>query len=239
MTPHNEAKKEDIAPICLLAGDPLRAKHIAETYLEDYKLVNKIRNMYAYTGYYKGNRITVFPHGMGMPSIGIYLYELFKFYDVQKVIRVGSCGTYSPELNLLDTLLVEKSYTEGNFAHSLTGRDCHIAEASKGFNELIEKTALEKNIKLTRANVVCAEVFDYYLEDLDAFVNRLPKDLNITGCDMESFVVFYLAEYFKREAACLLTVVDSHATHTLVSPIDRENSLNDMVKVALDAIIKE
>lgn len=239
MTPHNEAKKEDIAPICLLAGDPLRAKHIAETYLTDSKLVNDIRNMYAYTGFYKDTRITVFPHGIGMPSIGIYLYELFKFYDVQKVIRVGSCGVYSPDFKLLDTLLVEKSYTEGNFAKALTGRECHISEASKGLNTIIEEVAKEKNIKLTKANVVCTEVFDYYLEDLDAFLDRLPKDLNIIGCEMESFVLFYLAEYFKREAACILTVVDSHALNTLVSPIDRENSLNDMVKVALDAIIKK
>ena len=239
MTPHNEAKKEDIAPICLLAGDPLRAKHIAETYLKDYKLVNDIRNMFAYTGYYKDTRITVFPHGMGMPSIGIYLYELFKFYDVQKVIRVGSCGAYSPDLNLLDTLLVEKSYTEGNFAYALTGKETHISEASYSFNKILEEVAEEKNIKLTKANVACTEVFDYYVEDLSAYLERLPKDLNLIACDMESFVVFYLAKYFKREAACLLTVVDSHALKTMVSPIDRENSLNNMVKVALDAIVKK
>lgn len=91
MTPHNEAKKEDIARIVIMPGDPLRAKYIAENFLEDYKLVNSVRNMFAYTGFYKGKRITVMASGMGMPSMGIYCYELYKFYDVDTIIRIGSC----------------------------------------------------------------------------------------------------------------------------------------------------
>ena len=137
MTPHNEAKKEDIAEIVLMPGDPLRAKYIAENFLENYKLVNSVRNMYGYTGYYKGKRLTVFASGMGMPSMGIYAYELYKFYDVKSIIRLGSCGAYSPNLNIFDTILVNTSYTEGNFAYGLEGVDCHRAFADKELNNAI------------------------------------------------------------------------------------------------------
>lgn len=115
MTPHNEAKKEDISKIVLMPGDPLRAKYIADNFLENAKLVNSVRNMLSYTGYYKGKRITVFPSGMGMPSAGIYSYELFKFYDVENIIRIGTCGSYSEDLNLLDVILVDNSYTARKF----------------------------------------------------------------------------------------------------------------------------
>ena len=111
MTPHNEANKEDIANIVIMPGDPLRAKYIAENYLEDYKLVNAVRNIYAYTGFYKGKRITIMASGMGMPSMGIYSYELFKLYDVDYIIRIGSCGGYSPELKLFDVVLSENCFS--------------------------------------------------------------------------------------------------------------------------------
>ena len=159
-------------------------------------------------------------------------------YDVQKVIRVGSCGAYSPDLKMLDTILVDKSYTEGNFAHSLSGTESHLAEASNELNSIIENIALDNNIKITKGNVVCSEVFDYYLSDLDSFLARLPQDLNIIGAEMESFALFYLAKYFNREAACLLTVVDSHILKEQVTPEARENSLNDMIKLALDTTLK-
>ena len=129
MTPHISSKKEDIASIVLMPGDPLRAKYIAENFLENAKLVNSVRNIFAYTGNYKNKRITVFASGMGMPSIGIYSYELYKFYDVDIIIRIGSCGAYSEDLNLFDTILVEKSYTEGNFAYALNSINEHISEA--------------------------------------------------------------------------------------------------------------
>ena len=114
MTPHNEAKYGEIAKNVLMPGDPLRAKYIADNFLEDCKLINKLRNMYGYTGKYKGVEITVFASGMGMPSMGIYAYELYKFYDVENIIRIGTCGALSPELELLDTILVNDSYTKGN-----------------------------------------------------------------------------------------------------------------------------
>ena len=115
MTVHNEAKKEDIAKTVLMLGDPMRAKMIAEKYLDDYKLVNSVRGMYAYTGFYKGNRITVMASGMGIPSIGIYSYELYKFYDVDNIIRVGSCGTYIKDLNLYDIVSYPEHAVDGNY----------------------------------------------------------------------------------------------------------------------------
>ena len=153
MTIHNEANLNEIAKTVLMPGDPLRAKYIAEKYLTDYKLVNKIRNIYAYTGKYNGKEITVMASGMGMPSIGIYSYELYKFYNVDAIIRIGSAGAYSDKLNLLDLVLIEKSYTEGNFAKSMTGIESHIIEANSDLNNLIYNTAVEKGINCIRANM--------------------------------------------------------------------------------------
>ena len=238
MTPHNEAIKEDISDIVLMPGDPLRAKYIADNFMEDTKVINNVRNMLGYTGYYKGKRITVFASGMGMPSIGIYAYELFKFYAVKYIIRIGSCGAYSPDLNIFDTILVDNSYTQGNFAHSLDGTDCHIVKADEYLNALIEKEAKDQNIQIIKGNVVCSEVFDYYVKDLNSFINSFPKELNIIGAEMESFALFYLAKYFSRKASCLLTVVDSHYKHQEISAEDRQNSLNTMIKLALESCIK-
>lgn len=133
MTPHNDAKKEDIAKIVLMPGDPLRAKYIADNFLEDVRLVNSVRNMYGYTGKYKGKEITVFASGMGMPSMGIYCFELYKFYDVETIIRIGSCGGYSQDLNLFDTVLLDNTYTEGNFAFSFDCGNTHIAKATRKY----------------------------------------------------------------------------------------------------------
>ena len=234
MTPHNEAKKEDIADIVLMPGDTLRAKYIAENFLEDYKLVNSVRNMYGYTGYYKGKRLTVFASGMGMPSMGIYAYELYKFYDVKSIIRLGSCGAYSPDLNIFDTILVNASYTEGNFAYGLEGVDCHRSFADKGLNDSLTSAAQRLGINLISGDVLCSEVFDYYVKDLDALIKRFPKDLNIIGAEMESFALFYTAKYLNKKAACLLTVVDSHYKNQEISAEEREKSLNTMIKLALE-----
>ena len=114
-TPHNEAQLGDIAKTVIMPGDPLRAKYIAENFLENFKLVNQVRGMYAYTGTYKGQTLTIMASGMGMPSIGIYSYELYKFYNVENIIRIGSCGGYKPELKLFDIILSEKVFSERQF----------------------------------------------------------------------------------------------------------------------------
>ena len=238
MTPHISSKKEDIANIVLMPGDPLRAKYIAENFLENVKQVNSVRNMFAYTGYYKGKKITVFASGMGMPSIGIYSYELYKFYDVDTIIRIGSCGAYSENLNLFDTILVDKSYTEGNFAYALHGVNEHLALSSSSLNDLIEETARETNIPYTKGNTLCSECFDYYIKSIDELIARFPKDLNIIGAEMEAFALFYTAKYLNKKASCLLTVVDSHYKKQVISAEEREKSLNNMIKLALESCLK-
>lgn len=236
MTIHCNAKKEDIEKIVLMPGDPLRAKYIAENFLTNVRLVNTVRNMLAYTGEYKGKKVTVFSSGMGMPSMGIYCYELYKFYDVEKIIRIGSCGVYTPDIDLLDTLLVDTTYTEGNFAYEWNSEDCHIMEASKELNNNIEEVAKKLNIHYTKGNTLCSDCFDRYLDNIDALLNRLPKNLNIIGAEMEAFALFYIAKYLNKKAACLLTVVDSLAKKQSSTAEEREKSLNNMIKLALESI---
>lgn len=235
MTPHNEAKKEDIAKIVIMPGDPLRAKYIAENFLENAKLVNSIRNIYAYTGEYKGKRITVMASGMGMPSMGIYSYELYKFYDVDTIIRIGSCGTFTPDVKIGNTILVEKSYTEGNFALAMNNEICHIINSNLVTTNTIEKVANEENIPIVKGNILCNEYFDPYMEDIQKLFDRLPKDLNLLGSEMESFALFYTANVLNKKAACLLSVVDSMFEKKALSADERQTSLTTMIKLALDS----
>lgn len=236
MSVHCNAEIGDIEKNVLMPGDPLRAKYIAENFLEDAKLVNTVRNMLAYTGTYKGKKVTVFSSGMGMPSMGIYSYELFKFYGVEKIIRIGSCGAYDENLNLFDTVLVDQSYTEGNFAYTWNEENCHLASSSKELNEKIEETAKKISIPYVKGNAFCSECFDTYLDDINRLINRFPKDLDLIACEMESFVLFYMAKYFGKQASCLLTVVDSHYKKQESTSEEREKSLNDMIILALESI---
>ena len=236
MTPHIHSKKEDIAKTVLCPGDPLRAKYIAENFLENARLVNSVRNILTYTGTYKGKEVTIFASGMGMPSMGIYCYELYKFYDVENIIRIGSCGAYDESLNLMDTVLVNKSYTEGNFAMALNNNNCHLIEATPELNKKIKETANKLNINCIEANALCSECFDYYIEDINVLLHRLPSDLKISACEMEAFALFYTAKYLNKKAACLLTVVDSHYKKQEISAESREKSLNDMIVLALESV---
>lgn len=236
MTPHNEAKLEDIANIVLMAGDPLRVKYIAENFLEDCKLVNNVREAYCYTGTYEGKRVSVMAHGMGIPSMGIYSYELFHIYNVDVIIRLGSCGALSDELNLLDTVLVEKSYTESNYAYSFDNEKCNIASADEEINSQIEKVAKEEGISYVKGNALCNECFDPYLPDKDAVINRAPKDLELIAAEMEAFALFYNAKREGKKAACLLTVVDVPKEGKGISAEERQTSLNNMIKLALNTV---
>jgi len=234
-TAHNEANLGDIAKTVLMSGDPLRVKAIAEKYLDNPKLVNKIRNIYAYTGTYKGKEVTVMAHGMGIPSMGIYAYELFKFYEVDKIIRLGSCGAYSEDLNLLDILLVDKSYTESNFSYELNNEKVNETESSKDVNDKLKEAAKKLGINLVEGNVMSTDCFDWYVKDIKVLLDRLPND--VIAAEMESFALFYLAEKFNKKAACLLTVVDSHYKKEELSAEDRESKLDNMALVALESII--
>ena len=236
-TAHNEANIGDIAKTVIMSGDPLRVKAIAEKYLENSRIVNQIKGEYAYTGTYKGKEITVMSHGMGMPSAGIYFYELFNIYGVDKIIRLGSCGAYSKDINLLDIILVDKSYTESNYAYTLNNEHVNICSATEEINDKIESIANKNSIKIVKGNVCSSDCFDWYMSDLSKFLDRLPKDLNIIAAEMESFALFYIAKLLNKEAACLLTVVDSHYKKEELSASERQNSVDKMTILALDSVI--
>ena len=237
-TPHNEANKGDIAKTVIMPGDPLRAKYIVENFFENYKIVNEVRGMYAYTGTYKGKTLTVMASGMGMPSMGIYSYELFKFYDVENIIRIGSCGAYLPELNLFDIILSENVFSEGNYALTLNNDNCHIASSSKELNSIIENTAIENNIKLTKGNTVCTDCFDVYMTDVNKFLERIPNEFNPISAEMEAFALFYNANLLGKNATCLMSVVDSKYIKDIATTEQRQTGLNNMITLALDAAIK-
>ena len=237
-TPHNEAKLGEIAKTVIMPGDPLRAKYIAENFLENAKLVNTVRNIYAYTGEYKGKRITVMASGMGMPSMGIYCYELYKFYDVDTIIRIGSCGTFVPEIKIFDTILVDKSYTEGNFALAMNNETCHVVDGSNEILNIINSTSKETNIPVVQGTILCNEYFDPYMEDIQKLFDRFPNDLKILGSEMESFALFYSAKVLNKKAGCLLTVVDSMFEKKSISADERQTSLNNMITLALESSLK-
>ena len=237
-TPHNEANKGDFAKTVIMPGDPLRAKYIAENFLDNYKLVNQVRGMLAYTGTYKGKEISVMAHGMGMPSVGIYSYELFKFYDVENIIRIGSCGGYKPELKLFDIILSENVFSESNYALTLNNDDCHIVSSSKELNSIIENTAKETNTNIIRGNTVSTDRFDVYMTDVNKFMKRLPENFNPVSVEMEAFALFYNAKLLNKKASCLMSVVDSKFSKNVATAEERQTGLNNMIKLALDAAIK-
>lgn len=237
-TPHNEANIGDIAKTVVMPGDPLRAKYIAENFLDNYKLVNQVRGMYAYTGTYKGKEITVMAHGMGMPSVGIYTYELFKIYGVENIIRIGSCGGYKPELKLFDIILTENVFSESNYALTLNNDNCHIISSNSDLNSIIEDTAKDSNINVVLGNTVCTDCFDVYMTDVNKFLERVPDNFNPVAAEMEAFALFYNAKLLNKKASCLMSVVDSKFIKDIATPEERQTGLNTMIKLALDSAIK-
>ena len=221
MTPHNRAKKGEIAKTVIMPGDPMRAKYIAENFLDDYKLVNDVRGMYAYTGLYQGKEVTVMAHGMGMPSIGIYSYELYKLYDVEEIIRIGSCGAYLEEMKLFDIILATAVYSESNFALTLNNDDCHVTYSDEDLNIKIEKV----------------DCFDVYMTDINKFFERMPKGVKPIAAEMEAFALFYIAKMLGKKAACLMSVVDSKYIKEVATAEEREKGLNKMIKLALDSVL--
>ncbi len=236
-TPHISSEKEDVAKVVLMPGDPLRAKYIADKFLTDVKLVNEVRNNYGFTGFYKGNKVTVFSSGMGIPSIGIYAYELFKFYDVDKIIRIGSCGSNHPDVKLLDVVLATSAYTLNPYAKLLFDEEVYEAKATESIiNDII---TANKNLKskLVTGEVITSDVFDVYA-DGDKFIKNFPSDRNFVASEMEAFCLLYLATKFNKEAATLLTVVDSKYDDNIVTSKQRETSLDDMIILALESSFK-
>ena len=234
---HINAEKGSIAEIVLMPGDPLRAKYIAENFLNDAKEVCNLRNMLGYTGTYKGIKVSVVGSGMGMPSMGIYSWELYHYFNVKKIIRIGTCGVVSPKVNVPELILATSAYSESNFAYTFNNYESHITYPSKDLNNLILEANKELNYKLHAGDITTMDVFGPYI-DYDRVLDRMPKDLDIIGEEMEAFALFHIAKHFNREAACILTAVDSKYSDVVLSGEDRQNSLNEMITLALEAIIK-
>ncbi len=222
-----------IAKTVLMPGDPLRAKYIADTYLTRVIQINAVRNMLGYTGYFGRKKVTVFGSGMGMPSIGIYSYELFNFYHVDKIIRIGSCGAYDPKLKLYDVLLVEQAYSESSYAKTLGLKSSHIIKANLALNNRILKASIKTGIPVTPITVHSSDVF--YRLDPNAWMNIRDK-YHAAAVEMESFALFANAKASKKKAACLLTVSDSFITHEQTTAQERQEAFTKMMEIALHSV---
>jgi len=232
-TPHNAANPGDIAATVLMPGDPLRAKLIAETYLENPVCFNTVRGMLGYTGTYKGKRISVMGSGMGMPSMGIYSYELFTAYDVQRIIRIGSMGAYAEEAKLRDVMLVTSAWSESTFARTQNGCQNDVLYPSEALTDTIRKTAemigqpiLEGRIHSTDVFYTAPGAFDF---------RACNRQRGCLGVEMESFALFHNAKACGKEAACLATVSDSFVSEEKLSAEERQTSFNAMMRLALEA----
>ncbi|HCY06213.1 MAG: purine-nucleoside phosphorylase [Erysipelotrichaceae bacterium] len=233
-TAHNTAAKGDIAKTVLMPGDPLRAKFIAETFLEDVVQFNSVRNMFGFTGTYKGEKVSVMGSGMGMPSIGIYSYELYTVYDVENIIRIGSAGAYVEDLALYDVVLASASYSESSFAKTQNGYDKDIIYPSEKLNEKIKAAAKELNIPLTETLIHSSDIF--YREGGKGYIDGLVEK-GCTCVEMESFGLFHNANVLGKNAACLLTISDSLVLNQVTTPEERQTSFTKMMEIALNAAI--
>jgi len=231
-TPHIEVKEEGIiAKTVLMPGDPLRAKYIADNFLENVEQFNTVRNMFGFTGTYKGRKISVMGSGMGMPSIGIYSYELFNSYGVENIIRIGSCGAYTDELNLYDVLLASDAWSESSYAKVQSGYDADAIAATPELNEKIEGIAKELNIPVRTGRIHSSDVF--YRENFKEF-EGIRDNHGCMAVEMESFALFANAKVLGKNAACLLTVSDSLVTGELTTSEERQNAFTKMMEIALE-----
>lgn len=237
-TPHNNAKKGDIAETVLMPGDPRRAEFIAKRYLQDPVLFNEVRGMLGYTGTYNGKRISVMGSGMGMPSIGIYSYELFTQYDVENIIRVGSCGAYAAELNLFDVLLVEDAYSESSYAKVQSGYEGDVIAGSAALGEILTASASKLDIPLVKGRIHSSDVFyrQPQAEGETPYWQKLCSEKGCLGVEMESFALFHNAGMTGKKAACLLTVSDSFVTSKETTAEERERSFTRMMEIALGVL---
>lgn len=229
--------KDDIAKLVLMPGDPLRAKYIAENFLEDAKEVTSVRNMLGFTGYYKGKKITVMGSGMGMPSMGIYSFELFHFFDVDRIIRIGTCGVVSPEVKVPEIILADLLYSESSFAYAYNGYTKNTVDCNKKLVSIIKETANKLNQNIHVGAIMSTDVFGPYV-DIDSILDRVPNYIKLLGEEMEGFALMHTANSFNKEAAVMATAVDSKFSDVVLSIEDREKSLNDMIILALESIIK-
>lgn len=233
MSIHISAKVGEIAPIVLMPGDPLRAKYIADNFLENPVLVSQTRNVFFYTGTYKGKQISVGASGMGCPSIGIYSFELYSFYNVETIIRIGTCGAYTKELKLFDLINVDVAASESTFALHAWGIEGSTIAHQGNIYDKINETAKALNIPVLQSNIHSSDIF--YRKE--SGTPTIAKENNCHAVEMESFSLFANAKYLNKKAATLLTVTDIIPTHEQMPPEQREKALSPMITVALEAAL--
>lgn len=230
-TPHIDSQAGAFAATVLMPGDPQRAKFIADNFLQDVVQVNSVRGMLGYTGTYNGRAISVMGSGMGMASIGIYSYELFSSYNVERIIRIGSCGSYTADLNLYDVIIADDAWSESTFARTQGVSEADTLEASPALVAELESHAKALQIDYTKGRIHSSDVF--YRQNFDDY--QTIRDQH--GChavEMEAFALFANAQATNKQAACVLTVSDSLVTHEATTAAEREQAFTNMMKIALE-----
>ncbi|RTK98796.1 MAG: purine-nucleoside phosphorylase [Proteobacteria bacterium] len=233
-TPHIEVKELGvIADTVLMPGDPLRAKFIADTFLTDVVQFNSVRNMFGYTGYYKGKKVSVMGSGMGMASIGIYSYELFAFYGVENIIRIGTAGSYDENTHVYDVILAEDAWSESTYAKVQNGYTGDVIRANDELNKSIlaasERTGIEVKVRRVHSSSV------FYRQNFDEYKQTRDKH-NCVCVEMESFALFHNANVLNKRAACVLTISDSLVSHVATSSEERQTAFTKMMELVLESI---
>lgn len=229
-TPHNQALEGQIAKTVLMPGDPLRAKFIAETFLENPVLFNTVRNMFGYTGTYKGKQISVMGSGMGMPSIGIYSYELYKFYGVETIIRIGSCGSFQDDIKIRDVIVAQTACTDSRWGEQYELPGVFSPSGTYDLIEAAVNVCKDKKINYHVGPILSSDIF--YQVDSDSW--KKWASMGVMAVEMESYALFCNAAYLNKKAACLLTVSDSLVSHEATTAEERQNSFTQMMEVALE-----
>lgn len=232
-TPHNTAAKSDFAKTVLMPGDPLRAKFIADTFLTDARLVNNVRGIQGYTGAYQGVPVSVMASGMGCPSIGIYSYELFQFYDVDNIIRIGSAGAMSTELKLRDIVAAQAACTDSNFMRQYRLPGTFAPIASFELLEAAVSIARRMGIRMPVGNVLSSDVF-YDASDS----NMEWAKMGVLCAEMESAALYCNAAFTGKRALALLTISDSVVTGAELPAEDRQTTFTQMMEIALNVAVE-
>lgn len=235
---HIVTDKKNIASRVLLPGDPLRAKYIAEHFLEDAVLINSVRNMLGYTGYYKGKKVTVIGSGMGCASVCIYAYELYEIYNVKKIIRIGSAGAFNPNIMIGDIVLGSYSFSFSNIRYAIDKSNAKRISSSNNLNQIIEKTANKLDMNIKKGGLYTSEIFEPYIPT-PHLNKQIPKNIRLLASEMESFGLYSIANYLGKDATCLVTITDSpFEIGKDYTAEERQLNLNNMIILALESIIK-
>jgi purine-nucleoside phosphorylase len=235
-TPHNAAEKGQIAKTVLMPGDPLRAQFIAGKYLENAVEFNHVRGMLGFTGTYRGKPVSVMGSGMGMPSIGIYSYELFTFFDVDSIVRVGSAGGYADNIRLFDVVLVKEAYSESSFALSQNGFSGDRIQADAGLCEKLRSSAADLGVPLIEGTIHSSDVFYHAEREGEPYWRTVMREQGCVGVEMESFALFHNARVTGKKAGCLLTISDLLGSMQETTASQREQGFTAMMEIALGVV---